>query len=617
MNFRKLAVFLAVLTSLSAMPRLAWPTVNNTVVSTNDTGDGATTIFTITFDFRDTSWITASVGGTALSQGTGANQFQVTKSDGTSCAVASGGPGTCTSVKFGTAPGNGVAVVIARSIPLTQGVVFNPASIFPYSGLSSLVDQMTLELQNLNAGIGGSSGSGGSSSSGDLPVGVAYNLLGWNSSGASVVNYGGGSLASGDVLQFNGSGWSPYHLTQTNLMSTLNSSPNTPLAAASGGSGVSNVANMTWGSNPITWVTTGTTSLTLPTSGTLLSGAADNNNTANTIVKRDSSGNFSANQITANNFVGPVTGAVTGNVTGNITGTATNVTGTVAIGNGGTGQTSRQAAINALLNGVAQPDGYFARWNGSNVTLDVLKIQDVPQGFSRQKLAQDTANTIVTNDGSGNMSVLTGGLAGNVPIFDGVKWAVGPQGTGIPGIFPYGADTGAADAYVVLTPSPPVLSYAPGVGISFLAGNSNTGAATINVQGLGVQSIKRADGADLNAGDIIANQMAILEYDGTNFQLINPYEPEKMNASTFAASATGNTTTTQFIANCSSACALTLPLISTIKKTVPVYFKSINTGVVTINASGSDTIDGASSAVVNFQWTALQLNPTSSGWVIQ
>ena len=45
-------------------------------------------------------------------------------------------------------------------------------------------------------------------------------------------------------------------------------------------------------------------------------------------------------------------GGFSGNVTGNVSGTAANVTGTVAIANGGTGQTTAASAINALLNGL-------------------------------------------------------------------------------------------------------------------------------------------------------------------------------------------------------------------------------------------------------------------------
>jgi hypothetical protein len=68
----------------------------------------------------------------------------------------------------------------------------------------------------------------------------------------------------------------------------------------------------------------------------LLANAATNNNTASAIVKRDASGNFTAGTITAN---------ITGNVTGNVTGNATNVSGTVAVANGGTGATSLSGYI--------------------------------------------------------------------------------------------------------------------------------------------------------------------------------------------------------------------------------------------------------------------------------
>ena len=63
-------------------------------------------------------------------------------------------------------------------------------------------------------------------------------------------------------------------------------------------------------------------------SATSLANAAVYSNTANAIVRRDVSGNFSANSITAN---------IIGNLTGNVTGNATNVTGVVAVANGGSG----------------------------------------------------------------------------------------------------------------------------------------------------------------------------------------------------------------------------------------------------------------------------------------
>jgi len=74
--------------------------------------------------------------------------------------------------------------------------------------------------------------------------------------------------------------------------------------------------------------------------------AATDSNTASTLVKRDSSGNFSAGTITADltgdvtgdvtgNLTGDVTGDVTGNVTGNITGNVTgNITATTVTASG-------------------------------------------------------------------------------------------------------------------------------------------------------------------------------------------------------------------------------------------------------------------------------------------
>ena len=52
----------------------------------------------------------------------------------------------------------------------------------------------------------------------------------------------------------------------------------------------------------------------------------------------------------------------------NTTGTAANVTGTVAIANGGTGQTTQQAAINALLPSQSTHSGKYLTTDGTNVS---------------------------------------------------------------------------------------------------------------------------------------------------------------------------------------------------------------------------------------------------------
>lgn len=86
----------------------------------------------------------------------------------------------------------------------------------------------------------------------------------------------------------------------------------------------------------------------------------------------------------------------------------------------------------------------------------------------------------------------------------------------------YLADTGAANAYAVTFPSsiaPTV--YAAGMRVTFKAANANTGASTLNVNGLGVKTICKSVGVGLNVGDILAGQIVIVEYGGTNFQLLS------------------------------------------------------------------------------------------------
>jgi hypothetical protein len=60
----------------------------------------------------------------------------------------------------------------------------------------------------------------------------------------------------------------------------------------------------------------------------------------------------------------------------NTTGTAGNVSGTVAIANGGTGQTTRQAAMDALAG--ATTSGFYLRGNGTDVVMAAIVAGDVP-----------------------------------------------------------------------------------------------------------------------------------------------------------------------------------------------------------------------------------------------
>jgi hypothetical protein len=92
---------------------------------------------------------------------------------------------------------------------------------------------------------------------------------------------------------------------------------------------------------------------TISTAGKVANSAttATTSATPSTIVLRDGSGNISGAQ-----------------VSGNISGSAANVTGTVAIANGGTGQTSANAALNALLPLQLGSGGKFLKTDGTDTS---------------------------------------------------------------------------------------------------------------------------------------------------------------------------------------------------------------------------------------------------------
>jgi hypothetical protein len=86
------------------------------------------------------------------------------------------------------------------------------------------------------------------------------------------------------------------------------------------------------------------------------------------------------------------------------------------------------------------------------------------------------------------------------------------------------ASTGSTNAYV-LTPDAALGAYVLGERYAFRASFANTGAATLNVSGLGAKSIKKmtpSGKAELAAGDIQNGQPVSVEYDGTDHVIVTP-----------------------------------------------------------------------------------------------
>jgi hypothetical protein len=110
--------------------------------------------------------------------------------------------------------------------------------------------------------------------------------------------------------------------------------------------------------------------------------------------------------------------------------------------------------------------------------------------------------------------------AGNVASTD-VQSAINELDTKkltIHGLEHYAADSGTTNTYA-MTLSPVLTSHVVGLPLAFKAGNTNTTASTININGLGPISMKRPDGTALFAGDIVAGEIVTIAYDGTYYQL--------------------------------------------------------------------------------------------------
>lgn len=87
----------------------------------------------------------------------------------------------------------------------------------------------------------------------------------------------------------------------------------------------------------------------------------------------------------------------------------------------------------------------------------------------------------------------------------------------------FAADAGGSDAYAI-TLSPAITAYVTGARYRFKANTANTGAATLNINGVGAQTIKKLQGGvttDLSDNDIRAGQWVEVVWDGTNFQMVS------------------------------------------------------------------------------------------------
>lgn len=151
-------------------------------------------------------------------------------------------------------------------------------------------------------------------------------------------------------------------------------------------------------------------------------------------------------------------------------------------------------------------------------------------GFYNQFPAKDNDETITGQWTFNNTPIVPGTVSDASTTIKGVsKTSVAPVlssnpitvGDNDPRVpVAYAADSVGTDAYAI-TPSPAITAYTTGQSFTFKAGTANTGAATLNVNALGAKTIKKNVSADLATGDILANQIVKVVYDGTNMQMVS------------------------------------------------------------------------------------------------
>lgn len=187
--------------------------------------------------------------------------------------------------------------------------------------------------------------------------------------------------------------------------------------------------------------------------------------------------------------------------------------------------------------------------------------------------------------------------------------------------FIYVVDQGTANS-MVLNPQKIITSYTAGLQFEVKVAANCTGATTANVSGLGPRSVVREDGSPLGAGDVVAGGIALIVYDGINFQLLTPaslfisqnslvhYGVDTGSTDALVATVTPAVTSLSAGLLCLIACANTNTGASTInisnlgiKNIVRASGASLSAGDLIVGALAEIAYDGTNWELLNVQVT--------------
>lgn len=98
-------------------------------------------------------------------------------------------------------------------------------------------------------------------------------------------------------------------------------------------------------------------------------------------------------------------------------------------------------------------------------------------------------------------------------------------------LYNYAVDAVGTDAYAITLAGALSVPFV-GMEVKFKAGTANTGACTLAINGGSAKTIKKDVSTDLTTGDILANQIVTVVYDGTNWQMSSLISGITSNTST-------------------------------------------------------------------------------------
>lgn len=154
----------------------------------------------------------------------------------------------------------------------------------------------------------------------------------------------------------------------------------------------------------------------------------------------------------------------------------------------------------------------------------------------------------------------------------------------------YAVTTGSANNYI-LTPSPAITEYTAGQGFNIKINVTNTGPSTINVSNLGAKDIVRPAASALVGGELVADSVYRIVYDGTNFQIEGLLYNPTGGLSTLASAVSGTTdlgsVSTHLVAITGTNAITSFGTSATLSN--PLYFIRF-TGILTLTHNGTSLI---------------------------